>query len=346
MTACAVPKPADTTLSGVDAGVPWQRVEVRHLIALAAVAREASFRRAADRLGYVQSAISAQIAYLERAAGARLLERSSGTSTVELTDAGRILVNHTEQIVGRLDAAHAELSSLATQRVGSVSVAGLERLSANQLARLVRLFRQRQPRAELTLHDAVADQLGVELLRSGALDLVVGDLPLPECRFGHVVLCQDRYALLVGTGSRLAGRAEPPTLEEIRFLRLMVPAEPHTSDRLDARLRELGIEGRSSLKPPSAAIAQALVGAGLGEAVVPWRLLDHADPRTVAIDLSDLVPERTLVVAWDRDREHPSVVHDFIKAARVAGSAERAITYGPARTRDESAPGWRARSVA
>ena len=74
------------------AGDWWVSVELRHLVALDAVAREGSFRRAAERLGYVQSAISHQIAALETLVGQRLIDRSRGTRPLMLTPAGELLL--------------------------------------------------------------------------------------------------------------------------------------------------------------------------------------------------------------------------------------------------------------
>ena len=83
----------------------WLGLDLRHLLALTAIAEEGSFGRAAERLGYTQSAISQQIATLERIVGLRLVERPGGPRPISLTEAGRILVRHAEAIEARLLAA-------------------------------------------------------------------------------------------------------------------------------------------------------------------------------------------------------------------------------------------------
>src|ERR1700742_397259 len=94
---------------------PWFGVELRHLAALAAISREGSFRGAADSLGYVQSAVSQQVANLERIVGTRLVERFRGSKEIRLTPEGAILVAHAEQILARLHAARADLEAHAKE---------------------------------------------------------------------------------------------------------------------------------------------------------------------------------------------------------------------------------------
>ena len=85
----------------VDRG--WVGVELRHLTALAAIARTNSFVRAARSLGYTQSAISAQIAALERAVGVQLISRARGSRFVHLTPEGEILLAHAAVVTSELE---------------------------------------------------------------------------------------------------------------------------------------------------------------------------------------------------------------------------------------------------
>lgn len=300
----------------------WRTVEVRHLAALVAVAEEGSFRRAADRLGYVQSAISNQIARLERAAGVRLVERASGSSLVQLTAAGRVLLGHTREIITRLDAAYTDVSSLASQAAGTIHVAGLERFSPRRLARVLRCFRERYPLSSVVLESGGDDALNLSRLSGGSIDLFVGEPPT-DGPFSYLTLEHDTYVLLVAAGSPLGVRREPPSAGEIASLRLMIPSSCGLTSADEARLRELGIEPRSPLRPESVATARALVEAGLGEALVLRSGLDPRRAGCVAIDLPGLLPERTIALVYHSERDYPTAAHGFIRAVNVACEAER-----------------------
>jgi molybdate transport repressor ModE-like protein len=94
------------------AGDCWLGVELRHLTALTAIARQGSVSGAAAELGYVQSSVSEQLATLERIVGARLVERSPGTHPLSLTPAGQLLVRHANDLLVRLSTAKAEFRRL------------------------------------------------------------------------------------------------------------------------------------------------------------------------------------------------------------------------------------------
>ena len=132
------------------AGEWWSGIEMRHLVALDAVAREGSFRRAATRLGYVQSAISHQIAALEGLIGKRLIDRSRGTRPLALTPAGEILLAHADALIARVRAAQADLAALDGEGVAALRVGATPDL----LARLVPVAPARVRRAGHAARDA------------------------------------------------------------------------------------------------------------------------------------------------------------------------------------------------
>jgi DNA-binding transcriptional LysR family regulator len=98
---------------------PWPGLQVRHLAALRAVTDEGSLHGATRRLGYSQSAVSQQIASLERIVGDQLLTRAQ---PVTATQAGRILLGESDAVLARLRAAHARLHALAAGRSDVIRV--------------------------------------------------------------------------------------------------------------------------------------------------------------------------------------------------------------------------------
>src|SRR5947199_6500286 len=158
-------------------------VELRHLAALEAVSRTRSFGRAARDLGYTQSAVSQQIAQLERTVGQRLVDRPGGPRPVDVTDAGRLLLRHADAIVAQLDAAQADMAALAEGAAGPLRVGIFQRVGARILPGLIRRFKQDWPRVEVSVREETDAADLLRLLEHGELDLTFADLPLPEGPF-------------------------------------------------------------------------------------------------------------------------------------------------------------------
>src|SRR5436305_971662 len=116
----------------------WLGIEIRHLAALRAVAEECSFGRAAERLGYTQSAISQQIARLEAAVGQRLVERPGGPRPISITEAGTVLLGHADRIVGQMQAARADLAALAAGETGKLRIGSYQSAGTRLLPPLLR----------------------------------------------------------------------------------------------------------------------------------------------------------------------------------------------------------------
>src|SRR5438128_7812483 len=156
----------------------WLGVELRHLAALQAVAEEGSFGRAAARLGYTQSAVSQQIATLERLVGLRLIERPGGPRPVSLTEAGRILLRHAEAIDARLRAAKADMDALSAGRAGRLRVGTFQSVGTRVLPTLLRRFSETHPQVEIFLQESADEDDLLELVERGELDLSFSTLPL------------------------------------------------------------------------------------------------------------------------------------------------------------------------
>jgi DNA-binding transcriptional LysR family regulator len=297
----------------VQSGCDWQAIEVRHLAALAAVAGEGSFRRAADRLGYVQSAISGQIAYLERAVGARLLTRASGTPVVELTAEGEVLLRHTNEILARFDSARTHIGSLSRRTVSVLRVAGLEHFAPLRVADILSRLRQRHPFARVVLDARLPTASTTELLR-GEVDVLICELAAAPEAVSYEVVETGGYVLLASAGSVLAATTEPISPTGLAALRPIIPSTCGGRG-LNLHLRRLGVASHPYLKAESVRTAQALVGFELGEAIVPARLVDPTDWRVVAIDLGHLLPPYATVAAW-KPQGQTLIIHDFVSTVR------------------------------
>src|SRR5437867_3522954 len=123
----------------------WLGVELRHFLALEAVSREGTFGKAAGALGYTQSAVSQQIAALERIVGQRLVERPGGPKPVSLTEAGDVLLRHSHAIMARLSAAQADIAALADGTFGTLCIGTMQSVGARVLPTLIRRFHHDLP---------------------------------------------------------------------------------------------------------------------------------------------------------------------------------------------------------
>ena len=287
----------------------WLGVELRHLIALEAVARETSFGRAAASLGYTQSAVSQQIATLERIVGEKLVERPGGPRRVSLTEAGELLLRHAEAIVSRLSAAQADMDALAQGQAGTLRVGIYQSVGEHILPTLMQRFVESWPRVEVKLDEAAADTELLERVERGELDVTFADLPLPEGPFEYVEALRDPYVLVL-----------PADADEPREATLAAAAE---HDLIGFRhCRGLGQLESASPEPlrfvfrsDHNGTVQGMVAAGLGAAVVPRLTVDEEDERVQTFLLDD-VPPRMIALAWHRDRHRGAAARAFVELAR------------------------------
>ncbi len=145
-------------------------LDVRRMRVLREVALRGSFSAAAESLSFTQSAVSQQIAALEREAGAILVERSA--RGVRLTDAGEAVVRHAEGILSKLAEAEAELEAIAGLRGGRLRLAAFESAAATVMPIAISAFAQQYPAVELSM-TLLEPEEAVAALRAGDIDLAI-----------------------------------------------------------------------------------------------------------------------------------------------------------------------------
>jgi DNA-binding transcriptional LysR family regulator len=290
-------------------------IELRHLAALQAVAEEGSFGRAATRLGYTQSAISQQIATLERIVDTRLVERPGGPRRVYLTEAGRLLLRHADGIVARLHAAEADLAALARGDAGPLRIGTYQSVGNKILPALLRRFSNRLPEVQIELRESHVDDELLVAVERGELDLTFTMLPPIDGPFEVLELMRDPYVLLVAADSPLAEKRQV-SLREIGEQPLVSNRFCRSVEQVHDHLRARGVQPQVIFRSDDNGTVQGVVAAGLGAALVPRLTVDESDPSVAVIDLGARVPDRMIGIAWHRDRFRTEAAHAFVDEAQ------------------------------
>jgi DNA-binding transcriptional LysR family regulator len=294
----------------------WLGIELRHFAALQAVAEKSSFRGAATRLGYTQSAISQQIATLERLVGAKLIERPGGPRAVFLTDAGELVLRHAEAIIARLNAAQADVAAMVDGEAGTLRIGTFQSVGARIVPTLLRRFGAAWPGVEVQLVESASDPELLAYVERGDLDLTFAMPPLPEGPFAMVELMRDPWVLLAPHDSPLAARPDPPPLKEVAKLPLIAPRLCGSLDRIHAHFRARGLEPNYVFHLDENNIVHGMVAAGAGIALIPKLAVDPNDKRVVVVELGPKVPPRVIAIAWHRDRYRLPAAEAFVELAQ------------------------------
>jgi DNA-binding transcriptional LysR family regulator len=295
----------------------WLGVELRHLAALQALAAEGSFGRAAARLGYTQSAVSQQIATLERIVGEKLVERPGGPRPISLTEAGALLLRHADSIVARLQAAQADLHALRSGEAGTLRIGTFQSAGARLLPEVMRRFTTAWPSVTVLLSELDDEEIE-QAIERGELDVGFVLLPVVDAPLETDELLRDPYVLVVPAGSPLATADPLPPLRKIAGDRLIGFKSDRSLEPVEAAMRGEGIEPRFAFRTNDNGTVQGLVAAGVGNAVMPRLTVDEGDPRVVVRDLGDEVPPRVIALARHRDRYHSPAARAFVETALAA----------------------------
>ena len=234
------------------------------------VANSGSFSGAADALQYTPSAISQQVAALERAVGGTLVER--GRRGIVLTEAGRALVRRAGSILPALEAAEAEVQALIGLRAGVLRVGWFATAGASLMPRAIAAFRARHPDVQLSLLEADPDECAARL-RDRDLELALiyefalAGRPLDDLR-EHDLL-DDRLYVALPRDNPLVSRATLFLADLANESWVQGVRGGSTLEVLPAACRAVGFEPRIAFQTDDHMALQGLVAAGVGIGLIP-----------------------------------------------------------------------------
>ncbi|MGW0485168.1 LysR family transcriptional regulator [Nonomuraea sp. NPDC003214] len=288
-------------------------IDVQRLRVLREVARHGSFNRAAATLRFTPSAVSQQIAALERGLGLPVVERS--TRGVTLTAAGRTLVETADAIAAELADAQERLDRLSRQSA-RFTVAAFASGGRRLLPAALAAFSARHPEAELTILEREPEE-SLPLVREGRADLALAyhfDGP-PPARPGDrsgldwTPLAADPLQVVLPAGHPYAGRAAVH-LAELAGERWVLGCLK-TAGLMDRYAALSGFEPRVCCAATDYGFAQSLVGAGVGVALIPSVALGDT-PGLVAVPLEPPAPARHIGVATPR--RHRGAAQPYVES--------------------------------
>lgn len=290
-------------------------LDLRQLSAFDAVAHEGTFARAAARLGYTQSAVSQQIASLERVVGDKLFDRPGGPRPVELTPLGRLVLGHTRDLLQRAEATADAIERFQRGEVGRLEVGTFQSVSNVLLPAILQRMLAEYPNVDIRLFEAEDDLLLDDKVLDGTLDVsfIVGT------RSGELetqVLLDDHFVLITPAGDLPPGPVDPALVDGHSFVGYPTGS---CQMNIEGGLRERGAVPTFVFRTVDNGAVTAMVRAGMGWAVMPQLALD-ANPAGIDVHpLRPALPPRQVCVCWRRDRTLSPIARRLVEVAADVG---------------------------
>ena len=286
-------------------------LDLTRLRIIDAVARHGSVTAAAKALHYSQPSVSHHLARLEAETGAQLLQRVG--RGVRLTEAGRLLADRAAEIIGRVDAADAELSAHIGLKACKVRLGGFSSAIGSLFPRAMTALARKHPGLQISLTDVHPPE-GLQLLRSGQIDIAVifrytETAPEPDGVRLHHLLDDPVYLLSARRGS---------TLARLRESTWIAGCERCRSHLLDLCAKQ-GFTPNIAYTSDDMVVMQSLVAAGFGVTTIPGLALrSHRVKGIIATELAGA--ERHVFAATYGDPPDPPATAAVLSALAEAAS--------------------------
>jgi len=291
-------------------------MELRHLRYFRAVAENRGFSRGARLLNVSQSAVSEQIADLEREVGVSLLTR--GGQAIRLTPHGEIFLEEARKVLAASDRAVEMAQRSARGEIGTISLGFFTGGTGTLVPCIVRNFRRRHPGVHVSIVE-MTPRLQSEALLNGTLDVgFTRPLDPPfDRQLRFEVLHPDPLVAVLPKGHRQAGGpVDLRALAGEQFVLIARESSPALFDKIIACCSNAGFSPQIAATANVWSSAVLLVQAGTGIAILPINMQQGGMRDLVFSPLTNRGASIDLVMAWAPERDIP-IRNEFLDLARA-----------------------------
>ncbi|OWR31717.1 LysR family transcriptional regulator [Saccharibacillus sp. O23] len=289
-------------------------MDIRHLHYFLETARLRSFTRAAESLYLSQPAISKAIRQLEEELGVTLFDRIG--KKIELTDAGRVVVEQAQAITQSFSNLSAQLGDLADLKRGQIRIGLPPMVGSSFFPKVIGAFHDRYPDVTLQVFEDGAKKVESDVAE-GRLDIGVVVLPLTFDVFDSFQFAEERLNLIVPASHPLAGSASA-TLAGLAQENFVFFREDFTlHDRIINECLQAGFHPRIVYESSQWDLISEMVAAGLGVALLPETICRQASGKAVAVvPMEEPSIWWRLGVIWHKDRYQSYAAREWISFTR------------------------------
>ena len=271
-------------------------MELRQLEYFIAVAEEANFTRAADRVHISQSGVSAQIQQLERDLGATLIDRSGRTAT--LTAAGAAALVHARAVIASVNALRRSVDDVTGLIRGRLVVGMVTACTVTPLFDAIATFQLAHPGVEIALFEDNSDRL-VQGVRSGTTDLaLIGAAGTPPTGLEALSVVSERLVAAVPSGHPLAKRRRATLAEISAYPIVCLPEGTGIRTVFDQACAAKGIQPDIVLQASAPGAVADLAVRGLGIAILSESMTSNYIGRLHALAVDDIETPSVLALIW------------------------------------------------
>jgi DNA-binding transcriptional LysR family regulator len=291
-------------------------MELRQLEYFVAVAEDANFTRAAQRVHVSQSGVSAQIRQLERDLGAPLIDRSGRVAT--LTGAGAAALPHARAALAAAAAVRQAVDDVTGLLSGRIVVGMVTACTIAPLFDALGAFHLAHPGIEIALVEGNSDWL-IERVRTGGADLaLIGAAGAPPGGLDALTIVSEGLVAAVPPGHPLAGREAATLAEVTRYPIISLPPGTGVRAVFDQDCAAQGRQPEIAFQASAPGAVADLASRGLGVAILTETMAAGFSGQLTAVVIKDSVTPALLALVW-AGAESPALRELLVQARQAFG---------------------------